>query len=205
MDKEKNEMRVLKTLLNFKYFKLDFMIMMNEHIVHKKSNKYIFREKPEEKVVKEPLPFLVINGTENSKRKEDWRKWLIYIKQNNQDLLVSKLEKIIKIIKKNELFYKDSGILKIRELSKKDIVFVNELGINNFITFEPAIIAENDDLLVEGAAMYLNSENNVIPLSFTELELLTNTIKRIDMFLYSQVLLMFDFMINLGKDGDNGK
>lgn len=195
--KQKDELKICKTIMKFKFFTLDFVIMLNKPKV--KNKKKLFADDNSITYNIDPVPLLVINATENCDNNEEWRKWIICINQANQFVFISKLEKIIHIIENNELFYREGEILKIRGLTKKDIVYLNETGRNNIMIFEPALVSISELEIKEGVGMFINKKSNMIPVTLDEIKLLKSIVEKIDMFLYTHTLLIYDSLKNRGE------
>ena len=135
------------------------------------------------------FPFLTleINDKEWSKDKT------IMITQSNLFQIVKSFKKILNNIYHGDVFamnkqeeiviYKD----KVIEYTEK----IFNLGYNQKIIISPAIVYDENETTYEGVVIYLNTTSNFVTLPIDCFEALVYNLEKIDLFVYSQMLLNF--------------
>ena len=100
------------------------------------------------------------------------------------------LEEYLNIFNRDDIFYLENGKLKMYIELPKDAIRVINIG-DNTIGIKPTIIEDRLGNLYEGCILTLNKKGIEAPLTHQELQTFKDSIEAIDLFLYSQALLLY--------------
>lgn len=118
----------------------------------------------------------------------------IVINQRNLHVIVNDMGKMIKHIYGNDVFKHDAAkghsVVYAEDIEKYTVRMYN-LTANQRIVLKPAMIMGDSEEMYEGVIMYINNSDNVVELVVDAFESLYNTLKRIDLFLYSQSIVNY--------------
>lgn len=150
--------------------------------------------------------FLVIKNTsKNSDKDIDWRKRSLYMTSRTQPIFVKAFDDILRILydEDHDPFYQEKGRLKTYTPEENQIVYVDNAGDDNIFELRPAVIVDKDNVEYEGAALSINTSENVGGLVLDELTAIRDILSKIDLFLYSQSLLNFYYIYRKKVEADH--
>lgn len=123
----------------------------------------------------------------------------IFITQKNVFRMIKGLRKAIQLFDRDDLFYIDEQ-KKLGMYPNKHKVHLNHIGDNRHILIQPTIVEDIEGRTYEGVRMYINAMSQGIDLTYDELCLLLYIIEKVDFFMYTQALLMYNEMRRLHID-----
>ena len=135
------------------------------------------------------FPMVVIDFIDRSIQWD--RNMKIIMTSKNQHAILSGMKKMIKIIYDTDIYYLLDGKLKMYSLEDKHVVKIFNAGNNNNIILMPSVVIDNDGKEYEGIRVMINKTMYSVDLSIDEFEALYFNLDRIDMFVYSQILLNY--------------
>ena len=121
------------------------------------------------------------------------------IGQGNIGSAVKAMKSVLKNIYTQEIFaLQGNKVIVYEDMSKKYTEKVSIPRLNQNLLIRPAVIYDENEISYEGVNIYLNNSNNVASLSIEEFENLVYTLEKIDLFVYSQLLVNYvvSFYIN---------
>lgn len=140
-------------------------------------------------------------------RREEWSKdKSIIINQRNIFQIITKFKSLLESIYNGGVFAlnKDNEIViykdKVEEYTQK----IYNLGGNQRMLIKPAIIYDENEVSYEGVILYLNKTENYAQLPIDAFESLVYTLDKVDLFLYSQLLVNY-YMSYLSKKSGGGE
>lgn len=115
----------------------------------------------------------------------------VFITQKNVLRFCKGLKKIIKLFDRDDLFYIDENN-NLSMYPNDHIISISHLGDNKHIKIIPDIVSDVNQNTYEGCRMYINKVSNIVYLTYDELCLLLYIIQKVDFFLYTQNLLIYN-------------
>lgn len=117
----------------------------------------------------------------------------IVVDQKNIYQLIRGLKKTIDDIYDGGVFAvdKEDNIVIYKDKQEEYTNRIYNLNYNQRIVLTPAIIYDETEVSYEGVIMYINKTANVVEMSIDVLESLYYTLKKADLFVYSQLLLNY--------------
>jgi hypothetical protein len=115
----------------------------------------------------------------------------VTISAPNQGYFVDKMEEILDVLERDDIYYFESGVLKMFAPLPDDATVQFKIK-DDFIQFRPAIISMSEGKITyEAIEITINKSAFTYYLSYTEFKTLKRAIDRTDIFMYSQLLLNF--------------
>jgi len=127
-------------------------------------------------------------------KKGEWSKdKVIIIDQRNLYQIIKGFEKCLDGIYNGGVFAvtKNNKIVIYSDMVEKHTVRIFNIGGNQRLVLKPAIIYDDSDVSYEGVILYINKTENFVELPIDAFESLYHTLTKIDMFVYSQMLLNY--------------
>jgi hypothetical protein len=114
----------------------------------------------------------------------------ILINQRNIFQVIKGIEKSLEGIYNGGIFAvkKNGEIISYKEEREKHTVRIYNLGNNQRLVIEPAVILDENETTYEGVIMYINKTENYVELPIDLFEALYHTLKETNLFVYSQAL-----------------
>lgn len=132
----------------------------------------------------------------------DWSKdRSIIVDQKNIYQLIRGLKKTIDDIYDGGVFAadKEGNVVIYKDKQEEFTNRIYNLNYNQRIVLTPAIIFDETEVSYEGVVMYINKSANAVEMPIDVLESLYYTLKKADLFVYSQLLLNY-YVSSLKQD-----
>lgn len=144
------------------------------------------------------FPMVIIECMKKEVKKQGRKKSLI-MTSNNQNTIVRAFEAMDKILYRDDVFFTKDHQLFTYEITEELIVKEYGAGANNYFVMHPTVVnMVGEDRQYEGVRLYLNGMDISVDLAIDEFEAVLHTLKKIDIFLYSQSMINF-YMIYKDK------
>ena len=195
--------KITRTILNFKnlVLKIHVRIMNDQGSYH---SEYEYMNSLYLKLDTNVYLTLEIMSDEWSKDKT------LIITQNNIQGVVNTLKNILHDIYSENIFAnKPNGeIIAYKDMVDKFTRKISLYGTSQQMLIRPGVIYDDNEVSYEGAILYINRFENKVELPIELLETLYYTLKEIDLFSYSQLLI--NYFVSYYKNGntnlfENGK
>lgn len=117
----------------------------------------------------------------------------VLIDQRNMYQVIKGFEKSLENIYNGDVFAvnKEGKTVIHKDSIEKNTVKIYNMGNSNRLILRPSIIYDNDDMTYEGVVLYINKTENYVELPIDAFEALYFTLKKVDLFVYSQALLNY--------------
>lgn len=183
---ERKPEKLTRTILNLKnlILKLHVKIMDETGSIH---NEYEYNNKMYLKI--ETPVYLSLEIVDDVWSKDKG----IIITQNNLHGVRNILKRIINDIYNENIFANkpDGEVVAYKDMVEKCTRKLTLFGTNQQILIRPSVIYDDNDISYEGVILYINKFDNKAELSIELLEVLYYTLKQIDLFTYSQLLVNY--------------
>jgi len=119
--------------------------------------------------------------------------------------VINGMKKIIKnIYEKNIFANKPNGeIIIYSDEANKCSEIVRFVNSTNILLLKPSVLVDENDVTYEAVTMYINRVENDIQLSIGSFESLYNILSKINLFMYSQLLINYVFSVYSEDDETN--
>jgi hypothetical protein len=124
----------------------------------------------------------------------------ILIDQKNIYQIIKGFEKSLDAIYNGGIFAvnKRNETIMYKDMAEKHTNRIYNLGMNQRLIIQPAVIFDENETTYEGAILYINKMDNYVELPIDAFEALYHTLKETNMFVYSQLLVNY-YMSSINK------